>query len=83
MARVSLIEQYDLTLSKREMDELMLAMRTFVREFDASEAAVELLAYFEDAYRGPAFGIGIVPTELPPDENDEDGDAEGGAAVKA
>ena len=73
--KARLIEQYDLSLAKREMDELMLGLRTFVREFDASELAEELLAQLEEIYTGPKLGIGITPTEQPEDESDGDGGA--------
>lgn len=76
--KARLTEQYDVTVSKREMDELMLALRTFVREFEASEIATEMLAGLEEIYTGPRLGIGITPTEI---EEEDDDDEEGGAAV--
>jgi len=77
--RAGLTEQYDLTLTKREMDELMLALRTFVREFDASEAIEEMVAQLEEIHTGPKYGVGITPTELPEEKDDD----EGGAAAPA
>lgn len=75
--KARLIEQYDVTLTKREMDGLMTALRVFVREFDASDEVEQLLAELEDVYTGGGAGLGVTP---PPetDDNDEEG---GGAAV--
>ena len=77
--KAGLTEQYDLTLTKREMDELMLALRTYVREFDASETIEEIVAQLDEVHTGPKFGIGCTPTEVP--DLPEDGDDEDGGAV--
>ena len=51
-----LIEQYDLTLTKREMERLMVAVRIYVRDYEASEADELLLASLEDVFQGDAGG---------------------------
>jgi hypothetical protein len=73
--KARLTEQYDVTVTKREMGELMLALRTFCREFDASPLAEELLDGFEEVYQGGGEGIGIgLPVEAPdPDPEDDEG----------
>jgi hypothetical protein len=80
--KARLIEQYDLTLSKREMGELMLALRVFVREFEASPDCAELLDELEDVYVGGGAGLSTPSLKavetLAPADADED---EGGAAV--
>ena len=70
--KARLIEQYDLTLTKPEMGELMLALRVFVREFDASPRAEELLEGLEEVFQGGGDGKGVWP------HNDE---GDGGTAV--
>jgi hypothetical protein len=74
--RARLTEQYDVTLSKREMDELMLALRTYVREFEASELAGELLEGLEEVYQGGGAGLGISWPETTEDDDDEAGDGD-------
>lgn len=54
-----LIEQYDLTLTKREMDELMLVVRMFVRSFEASPLAVDMHERLEELYQGGGAGLGV------------------------
>jgi len=54
-----LIEQYDLTLTKLEMRELMIAVRRYVAEFEASPLAEEMLENLEELYQGGGDGIGV------------------------
>lgn len=83
--KARLIEQYDLTLSKREMGELMLALRVFVRDFDASPLAEEVLEGLEDVYQGGGHGL---PIEMKPVDVDgllvaDEADEDGGSPVAA
>jgi hypothetical protein len=86
--KARLTEQYDLTLTKREMGELMLALRVFVRDFDASPLAEEVLDSLEEVYQGGGHGLPIERTPvkfddlLVADEDDPDDD-EGGSPVAA
>jgi hypothetical protein len=66
-----LIERYDLELTKREMDELMLALRVFTRLWEASELAEKLLEQLEQVFQGGGQGRGVAP---PPPAGDDDGD---------
>ncbi len=59
LTKARLIEQYELVLSKREMAELMLALRVFVRDYEASEPAEALLDLLEQVYVGPNLGAGL------------------------
>ena len=78
--RARLIEQYELILAKREMDELMQALRTYVREFDASPLAEQLLAELDEIHTGPRLGVGVELVETPLDPDSEGGEdvADGG-----
>lgn len=77
--RAGLIEEYNLGLTKPEMDELMTIFRTHVREFEASEAATGMLAGLEKIYRGGGQGLGIEWPVL----DDEPGEEDGGAPAPA
>jgi len=88
--KARLTEQYDLTLTKREMDGLMLAVRTYVREFDAGEEMESMLEALEETYTGPKLGVGVTPDQALIDELNalvsepsEDDDEEGGSPVVA
>jgi len=83
--KARLIEQYDLTLGKREMDEVMVALRSFQREFESSELLDEIIADLDEVYQGSVgLGRGITPTPVPEIEDDEQSEGEdGGSAVPA
>lgn len=75
--KARLTEQYDVTLSKPEMGELMLALRVFVREFDSSPLMEDVLASLEEVYQGSSAGLGVSE----PIVVDDDDEPEGGSAV--
>jgi len=66
-----LIEQYDLTLGKREMERLMTGLRVYCRDYEVTEADELLLAALEDVFQGDAGGRVIdlrALTDVPVDE---------------
>ena len=85
-----LIEQYDLTLSKREMDELVIALRVFTRDYESHPIVTDLLGELEEIYHGSGGTGTTVPLRAITDgdkpetagiEDEENG--EGGSAVPA
>jgi hypothetical protein len=57
----------------------MLALRVYVRDFEASDLAAELLEALEEVYIGPRLGTGVTIVEL--DDEDDDPPEDGGSLV--
>lgn len=66
-----LTEQYDLTLSKREMDSLVQIVRIFVRDYKAEQTDEDLLTGLEEFYKGDTGGRAVGLRHLEGVEDDD------------
>lgn len=68
MKATAVPQHYSMTADPEEMRELILGMRTYVREYTVPEMAEQILGVLEDAYKGE---LGQPPGR-PIDENGDE-----------